>query len=761
MPPAPSADARLDVGEVGRTVWRRKGTVVLMLALALGAMGAYTYWATPTYAATSIVAIDTNLKSAGAAILLGETRALSGELGLLRNSVELAERVVTRLHAEDAAAATLAGAGKATGIPSAQRTVRQEALALMRRVTFRGLSAEEMIEITAESPSARDAARAANVYAEEYQAMSREGSRARIAAARQAIERQVARRGAELGELENRWLAAAQQGRAASSGLESGQLAEEYAALRQAREEAKLTEVKEQAALSVLRRHLAEAEARLPAAVVGERDMSGLEGQIAALNGYIAQLSVQAEEYYAVRPALRGNEHEDHRLSEIATRRSLLEERREVLSTQLAGDVQGASARTEEGGQLAFVLGLRRQVADADSRLQQAQAQESALGRRAATYSAPIDRIPLQALTRERLEHRRAQMEQWYTAAADRLLDAEVAEMAELGYVTVVRDAVRPDRPIRPNTMQNVLLGLLLGLGAGVGLALLRESSDMRVTAPADVGAGSFEVYGVVPRFTSEQLGISTADTDGYSPKLVTLLHPWSAVTEHYRLIRTRIEAAAETAPMQVLLVTSAEQGEGKSVTAGNLAVVLARSQKRTLLIDADLRRPSAHVLFGTELGPGLAEMLTGAHAFHAGNAATGIDNLSFVPAGTSSIPPSELLGSPGMRSLLTKLRQHFDFILIDMPPVLAAPDAVTLAPLCDAVITVALSGRTDRRALQDTQRALRAVGVRRGAVILTHYEAARFEHRYGSGYGGYGPDYGVGYGDGAPALAPTLPGPA
>jgi tyrosine-protein kinase Etk/Wzc len=720
-----------------------------MLALSLGAMAAYTRWAEPVYESTSIVAIDTNLKAAGSAILLGETRALSAELGVLRNSVELAERVVTRLRAEDAfERASLSDSG-GTAAAAAQPTVRQAALALLRTVSFRALSAEEMIEIKAESSAPQEAARIANVYAEEYQAMSREGSRSRIAAARQAIERQVARRGAELSELEDRWLVAAQQGRSSSSGLEAGQLAQEYAALRQAREEAKLDEIKEQAALSVLQRQLDAAEARLPAAVVGERDASGLEDQIAALNGYIAQLSVQAEEYYAVRPGLRGNEDQDPRLLEIVNRRGLLEERREVLSTQLADEVRGASARSEDGGQLAYVLGLRREVAEAESRLQQAQAQESALARRAAGYSAPINQIPIQALTRERLEHRRAQMEQWYTAAVDRLLDTEVAEMAELGYVSIVRDAVVPARPVRPNTTQNALLGLLLGLAAGVGTALLRESSDMRVTVPDDVHGQSFDVYGVVPVLTSAERGPASEATGGYSPRLVSLLNPWSAITEHYRLIRTRIEAAAEAAPMQVLLVTSAEQGEGKSVTAANLAVVLSGSKKRTLLIDADLRRPSAHVLFGAELGPGLGDMLAGEHAFHVDAAKTGIDNLSLITAGTASKPPSELLGSPGMASLLQTMRKHYDIVLIDSPPVMAAPDAVTMAPLCDAVLTVASSGRTDRRALQAAQDALRAVGVQRGGVVLTHFQERRLSGRYGSGYGGYGSGYGTGYGYG------------
>ncbi|NNF57298.1 MAG: CpsD/CapB family tyrosine-protein kinase [Rhodothermaceae bacterium] len=143
------------------------------------------------------------------------------------------------------------------------------------------------------------------------------------------------------------------------------------------------------------------------------------------------------------------------------------------------------------------------------------------------------------------------------------------------------------------------------------------------------------------------------------------------------------------------------------------------------------MRRPTGHTLLGPSSAPGLGDLLAGRHDFQPKAYELDLAGLSFIPAGEVSAPPSELLGGPAARSLLETLRTHYDVIFVDSPPVLAVPDAVTLAPLCDAALTVVAAGRTDRPQLAQTQGALAAVGTRVTGVILTHFNTTKSGSSY------------------------------
>jgi protein-tyrosine kinase len=184
-------------------------------------------------------------------------------------------------------------------------------------------------------------------------------------------------------------------------------------------------------------------------------------------------------------------------------------------------------------------------------------------------------------------------------------------------------------------------------------------------------------------------------------PALVSALEPHSPIAEQYRAIRTRIGSRDEHVPLRSLMITSPGAGDGKSVTAANLALTMAQEHQRNiLLVDADLRSPAAHALFGLASTPGLADVLNGTVALDEALVYLPDFNLTVLPAGNAPQYPTELLGSAAMRRMLDTLRARFDRVVLDVPPVAPLADVGTVAPLVDGVVMVVRAGVTQRPAL-------------------------------------------------------------
>jgi protein-tyrosine kinase len=185
-------------------------------------------------------------------------------------------------------------------------------------------------------------------------------------------------------------------------------------------------------------------------------------------------------------------------------------------------------------------------------------------------------------------------------------------------------------------------------------------------------------------------------------PSLVAATASHSLAAEQYRALRTRIKRSENGRALRTIAITSPGKGDGKSLTAANLALTMAQEfQQRVLLIDGDLRRPSVHRLFGMADGPGLSDVLMG--GADAGEAIVTLPehNLSLLPAGTPPGHPAELLGSAAMRRLLDTLRTRYDRIILDMPPVAPLADLHIVAPMADGVLMIVRAGVTPKPAIE------------------------------------------------------------
>ncbi|MEH7475659.1 CpsD/CapB family tyrosine-protein kinase [Priestia megaterium] len=183
------------------------------------------------------------------------------------------------------------------------------------------------------------------------------------------------------------------------------------------------------------------------------------------------------------------------------------------------------------------------------------------------------------------------------------------------------------------------------------------------------------------------------------SLNLIAHNDPNSSISEQYRMIRTNIEFASVDKKVQSIVVTSAVPSDGKSTTASNLAIVLAQTGKRVLLVDADLRKPSIHYAFNLSNTQGLTNVLVNRITLKNAISHIDIPNLSVLTSGPVPPSPSELLSSKKMKLIIEELNQTFDYIIFDTPPVLAVTDPQVLSEQCDAILMVVKSGETPKEA--------------------------------------------------------------
>lgn len=289
---------------------------------------------------------------------------------------------------------------------------------------------------------------------------------------------------------------------------------------------------------------------------------------------------------------------------------------------------------------------------------------------------------------------------------------AAMAEAIAVGEVEIVDAARLPYKPVQTFASLKLLLALIFGVGSGVGLAMVRERWDLSIRNPEEmVEQLQLSSLGLIPK-------VDPAQVEGM---------------EAYRVLRTRLLLTPEVAKARSVVITSAIAGEGKSTTAANLAAAFAWEGRRVLLIDADLWRGRLHRLFATRRSPGLADCLMQDKPLAEAIRTTDIKTLWFMPGGKTAGPPSDLLTRGRMPRLLEQLKDHFDLVLIDTPPVLTAAETTVLSTSADGVVLVVRAGHTDREAVQHAVREIGAVGARLvGAVLNDPKELTR---KYGPSY--------------------------
>ncbi|OBZ11235.1 MULTISPECIES: CpsD/CapB family tyrosine-protein kinase [Bacillales] len=218
--------------------------------------------------------------------------------------------------------------------------------------------------------------------------------------------------------------------------------------------------------------------------------------------------------------------------------------------------------------------------------------------------------------------------------------------------------------------------------------------------------------------------------------QIITLTNPRSPISESYRALRTNIEFSSIDEKLQVLMVSSAGPGEGKSTTITNLAVTFAQSEKKVVLIDADLRKPTAHHTFSISNRWGLSSVISQQCSLEEVLQVTDIPNLDVITSGAIPPNPAEMMNSKRMTAIIAQLRGMYDIILIDTPPLLAVTDAQIVATKSDGVILVVDQGKVKREIAGKAVKNLESVNARILGVVLNNVKRRANEESYYYYYG-------------------------
>ncbi len=275
--------------------------------------------------------------------------------------------------------------------------------------------------------------------------------------------------------------------------------------------------------------------------------------------------------------------------------------------------------------------------------------------------------------------------------------------------MTVVQKASIPESPSNPNKKMLIPLGFILGLIGGTGFAFLLENFDTTMHSSDEIAAATeLPVLARIPH-------------NGRTPASV-LFGEKSPQEEAFRRLRTTLFALDPESKLRSLMVTSSQPAEGKSTTVANLALAIAQAGRRVLVIDGDLRRPSMHRVFRVSNALGLSTVLTGGDLDEAIQYSM-IPGVHVLTSGPATPNPAELLGVPEMHQLIDKVRDQFDFVLIDAPSLQTVADAAVLSLIVDAVIVVAARGQVDRETLDAGLEELASVQRKPLGVVITHAE--------------------------------------
>lgn len=218
----------------------------------------------------------------------------------------------------------------------------------------------------------------------------------------------------------------------------------------------------------------------------------------------------------------------------------------------------------------------------------------------------------------------------------------------------------------------------------------------------------------------------------GLNRDLVTAVHPKSPISEQYRIIRTNIEFSAVDRQLQTLICTSAVPTEGKTTSASNLAIVFAQQGKKTLIVDADLRKPATHSAFKVANTVGLTSILTERTTVEKAVVPTTVEQLYILPSGPVPPNPAELLGSQSMKELIKELKECYDMILFDTPPVLAVTDPQLIGNLCDGALLVVKSNQTRKDDIMKAKELLQQANVHILGTVLNSKKQKNEQYYYG-----------------------------
>lgn len=568
----------------------------------------------------------------------------------------------------------------------------------------------DIIEITALSPSPFEATLIANVYSQQYKTLNLDQNRNQLTLVTNFLDEQRKEKYDELNSAEETLRAFQERGGLIALDERASTL---ISVLAQFEAQKSATQVDLMASNKVLENLRKELKAQNPRMADYLTSLTS-QKYITAIQEEIAKLEVNKQVAISRKDGLT----EDSPVIQEYNRK--INELRKQLDKELEVLKAGIFASSPEE-----VKELTQKIIGEEVRNQSLETSIKELEKIVQGYEARFMKLPKNAIELARLKRNSEALEKLYLMIEQRYQEAIINEQSQPGNVLIIDEARIPPRPAKPNRTLIVIIGLLLGAGLAVGYVFVKNYFDDTVKSPDDIEKRKINVLAWIPPFESIMAG-------DHSVQFIVDKLPDSIPSEAFRALRTRIQfSRINTESLKTILITSSAPQEGKTTIAVNLAGSFAHSKKKVLLIDCDLRKPAVHKLFNRDKVPGLIDYLIGSAKLEEVLIKSDIPNLSFILSGTIPPNPAEMLDSQEMRNFLKKLRDQFDLIILDSPPVIAVTDSEILTSMVDGTILIVSSENTEIEMMERSVELIRRENTQFLGTVLNNFS-------YKSGYGSY-----------------------
>jgi tyrosine-protein kinase Etk/Wzc len=594
--------------------------------------------------------------------------------------------------------------------PSSPKTITSltNALAGISIDQKRGL---DIVEISAESPSPYEAALIANTYSEQYTFINLDMNRNQLHLVTDFLKEQRIEKQQELNDAEETLKIFQEKGGLIALDKRASTLID---LLAQFEAQKGATQVDLMASNKVLENLRKELESQNPRMADYLKSLSS-QTYITAIQDQIVKMEINREIALSKEEGLNANSAiiKDYD-TKIAELQQELDRELQVLK---AGIFASSPQEVKE---------LTQKIIEEEVRNQSLQTSIKELEIIVNSYEARFMKLPKNTLELARLERNSQALEKLYILLEQRYQEALINVESQPGNVIIIDKARIPKSPSKPNRTLIVLIGLVLGTGLAVAYVFIKNYFDDTVKTPEDIQHKNINVLAWIPKI--EGLGLN-----GKSDfQFIVSKSPDSIPSEAFRALRTRvIFSRIEKETLKTILVTSAAPREGKTTISVNLAGSFALTNKKTLLLDCDLRKPQIHHIFKSRRSPGLIDYLFGDVLLDEIIKPTDIDNLSFITTGTIPPNPAEMLDSDQMRNLLAKFRNEYDMVVIDSPPIIAVTDSEILSNMVDGTLIVVSADTTEIDLMERAVELIKRENSQFLGTVLNNFS-------YKSGYGSY-----------------------